>query len=420
MFTRAAPLALLVLLAWLASSAPASATVGGSDDANVLGYDRSTDAVYFVRCETPGGEIGPAVYRIGLSEPRPRRAAAVPLPRGADSSGLWCVEGPRRPWRYRELAASTGLGVLGRLEPLVRLSDASLTVQGARPCPGCRARMTLSGPRVSRRTIPIIGPPAHARLISFWRVPGRRLAIAMVGYQGVRIEGGYEKQWPVLLGYRPPPERDGRRNVRVRIESYEAGALRSLRLVAVGADGGTHDVVLGLFVGACSARPAGADAANRALECGEHMLHVHARGRRVWVEVEGASVGELTLPGGARVTAIDFAHAWNFRTGRAFEAVCAVGLECRLQLRGRRVARFGAGRVLCSDVQEGTVCVFHPDAEGGVEEARWVRHTDGLVRAVTLEPTEGDQIVAWSHTAQECRLRIGREWRRRVPQPGSR
>ncbi|RLB56975.1 MAG: hypothetical protein DRJ42_01620, partial [Deltaproteobacteria bacterium] len=85
-----------------------------------------------------------------------------------------------------------------------QLPDTAVDLRTERPCGGCRLRAHLSGERVSSRTVTVVGPREQVRVLSVWRVPERRQAIAVLSYVGVLMEGGYDKHEPVLLGYHPP------------------------------------------------------------------------------------------------------------------------------------------------------------------------------------------------------------------------
>jgi len=354
----------------------------------MLGYDANSASVIFTRTDGSENDGPPKLYRLRLEDPRPRTAVRI---------GELREEGD---------APDPNRALLERLLPLVRLSDAEVVMHAERPCRGCRPRAHLSGEHVSSRTVTILGPPVRARVLSVWRVPGRGLALAVISYLGVQIEGGYDRHEPVLLGYRPARVSAGRRPVRLRLEMYGAGVTQEPRLVLVGPDGPTRDVQLGVVPGPC--RPE-ADAAE--FVCADQRLAIRHRGREAWVEREGRRIAQLMLPAGTRVNAITYARAHDEGASEPFEALCADDHDCRIQANGRRRAFFPEpGSIECTWTEGWQACLYSDATPSHHQRAVWLRLRDAGVEELPLGTSEGQRVTHLSNAGPGFRVEVdGRE-----------
>lgn len=374
-------LAALVSTAVLFSVSHAAATVGDAAVVQMLGYEAETQRVVFLRSDGFEDTSPPQLYMLPLNGPRPRRAQHY---RWVTTPGEF-VHLEDEATRY-EIAGEQVLysALLARLVPLPRLSNREVTLTVVeRRCRRCRDQVRLTGTHLTARTTSISGPTEHAHVVSLWRVPGRRHAVAVVSYLGIPDEGGYAYHEPVLLGYRPPQATRGRRDTHIRLEQSPDSMLR-VTLVDSGVV--TQEVPLGFETAEC--QPSAEESSDSlAMRCGAREVRIHQEQQIVRVEQDGQSIAELILPPRRRVVSFGYEQADGFGLpSRPLSLGICGSHGCRLVVQGRVALslRFG-GSFRCSDHTHGWMaCIHTPNDDSSPQRGFWIRQNGRGMRHLAL------------------------------------
>jgi hypothetical protein len=193
----------LVAVLWGLSAAVAQATVGGPVLAKVLGLDAGTQRAYFVLTPVDESGRGSELFYFDLAGATPARPVRVPIrsprsgtgPDSALAAHLARLRPALVPLAEDDLVESFVLALSPQVWDSVRWED------GRKP----RYVVTLYSRLDDDRSHPIrlttLDTTARAvRELRRYRVPEGRRWIVIWSCESFAFEGGYEMQFPVLLG----------------------------------------------------------------------------------------------------------------------------------------------------------------------------------------------------------------------------
>ena len=191
-------------LAWLVIAffpALARATVGGQQLAEVLGWDAKAARVYVALRFFDDIHGGPSVYYFDIRHDKTYQPAQVRIEEGAASALVDSLATHLQPLRP---IATTSFSAVRVLE-----SD-SLDI--GFPLVRYRVRLFLKLPMPrpywshEYQVDVVTYRDPDVRQLALFEIPGRKELLSILSFIGNRVEGGYETQFPVLLGAKDAPE----------------------------------------------------------------------------------------------------------------------------------------------------------------------------------------------------------------------
>lgn len=193
---------LVLALTLLSLASPALATVGGPILAKVLGFDPRAGRVYFELQPVDESGRAASLFYFDLAGPEPARPVPVPMePReGPAGDSVFAARVARlRPALSPLPEEELGGSFLTALTPAVwdSVQDES----------GRRARYVLTVYTLLEddrthpiRVVTLDATPRGIRELRCYRVPGTSRWVVIWSCESFAFEGGYEMQFPVLLG----------------------------------------------------------------------------------------------------------------------------------------------------------------------------------------------------------------------------